>query len=130
MSTLQDEMAALNHRLDHKLDTLRRLRRLHKTIALYLTYAFYLCLAASIVLGFFHQQTLRENGSLVITILFSITPPLIYCWSMRHHYHKQLTEGQKIKNNLYSSFLNDEASRDKVIAYQKQLEDINWQAGI
>ena len=125
MSTLQDEMAALNHRLDHKLDTLRRLRRLHKAIALYLTYAYYLFIAASIVLLFFHQQTLRENGSLVITILFSMTPPLIYCWKMRAHYHEQLTKGQKIKKDLYSSFLNDEASRIEVIAFHNQLEDIN-----
>jgi hypothetical protein len=125
MSTLQDEMAALNHRLDHKLDTLRRLRRLHKTIALYLAYAFYLCLAAWIGPRIVHQQTLRENGSLVITVLLSIAPPLIYCWWMSAHYHGQLTKGQEIKKNLYSSFLNDEASRVNVIAHHNELEDIN-----
>jgi multisubunit Na+/H+ antiporter MnhG subunit len=126
MSTLQDEMAALNHRLDHKLDTLRRLRRLHKTIALYLAYVLWLCLAASIGLLFFHQQTLRANGSLFITIFLSVTPPLIYCCIMRDIYHEQLAKGQALKGDLYSSFLNDEASRDNAIQYLEQLEKINW----
>jgi len=126
MSNLQDEMAALNHRLDHKLDTLRRLRRLHKTIALYLAYVLWLCLAASIGLLFFHQQTLRENGSLFITIFLSVTPPLIYCCIMRGIYHEQLAKGQALKRDLYSSFLNDEANRSKAISYRDQLEEINW----
>jgi len=126
MSTLQDEMAALNHRLDHKLDTLRRLRRLHKTIALYLAYVLWLCLAASIGLLFFHQQTLRANGSLFITIFPSVTPPLIYCCIMRDIYHEQLAKGQALKRDLYSSFLNDEANRSKAINYRDQLEEINW----
>jgi hypothetical protein len=126
MSTLQDEMAALNHRLDHKLDILRRLRRLHKTIALYLAYAFYLCFAAWIGHAFFHQQTLINNGSLVITILSSIAPLLIYCIIRSIFYHRQLTTAQALKNSVYSSFLNDEASRDNAIQYLEQLVKINW----
>ena len=126
MSTLQDELAALNHRLDHKLDTLRRLRRLHETIALYLSYVCWPCLAASIGLLFFHQQTLRANGSLVITIFLSVTPPLIYCCIMRDIYHEQLDKGQALKKDLYSSFLNDEANRSNAIKFHNQLEEINW----
>ena len=125
MSTLQDEMAALNHRLDHRLDTLRRLRRLHHTIALYLFYGFYLG-PVWIVLLFFYQQPLIANRSLVITILISVVPPLIYCLMMFDFYDRQLTKGQKLKKDLYSSFMKDEVNSSKSIEFHDQFEEINW----
>ena len=124
MSTLQDEMAALNHRLDHKLDTLRRLRRLHKAIGLFLLYVL-ICLALIVHL-FFNQQPPRVNESLNIASLIPVTPPFAYCWLMFFVYRRQLNKGQALKKDLYSSFLNDEADRSKVIDYHDQLEEINW----
>jgi hypothetical protein len=118
-------MAVLNHRLDHKLNTLRRLRRLHKTIALYLAYVFYLG-PAWIVLLFFYQQSLMANRSLVITILVSVMPPLIYCLMMFDFYDRQLNKGQELKENLYESFMKDEVNSSNVIKYHNQLEQINW----
>jgi len=123
MSTLQDEMAALNHRLEHKLDTLRRLRRLHKAIGLFLLYVFLLVL---IVLLIFPQQPSRVNKSLIIAILIPVTLSLFYCWIMFFVYRSQLNKGQELKKNLYTSFLHDEANRNKVIDYHNQLEEINW----
>jgi len=124
MSTLQDEMAALNHRLDHKLDTLRRLRRLHKAIGIFLLYVL-ICLALIVCL-FFNQQPPKENKSLIIASLVPVTLPLAYCWLMFFVYRTQLEKGQGLKKSLYSSFLNDEASRNNVIYYHDQLENINW----
>jgi glucan phosphoethanolaminetransferase (alkaline phosphatase superfamily) len=123
MSTLQDEMAALNHRLEHKLDTLRRLRRLHKAIGLFLLYVFLLVL---IVLLFFRQQPSRVNESLLIAILITVMLPLIYCWFMFFVFRSQLNKGQELKKSLYKSFLYDEANRNMVINYHNDLEGINW----
>ena len=124
MSTLQDEMAALNHRLDHKLDTLRRLRRLHKAIGIFLLYVL-ICLALIVCL-FFNQQPPRVNESLIIASLVPVTLPLAYCWLMFFVYRRQLKKGQVLKKKLYSSFLNDEASRSTAIEYHDELEKINW----
>jgi hypothetical protein len=41
-------------------------------------------------------------------------------------YDRKLTTAQALKNNVYSSFLNDEASRSNVIDYHNELEEINW----
>ena len=120
MSTLQDEMAALNHRLDHKLDTLRRLRRLHKAIGIFLLYVL-ICLALIVPL-FFNQQPPRANESLIIASLI----PLAYCWLMFFVYRIQLIKGKTLKEKLYESFLNDDVNRSKVINYHDQLEEINW----
>ena len=117
MNTLQDEMAALNHRLEYKLDTLRRLRRLHKAIGLFLFYVL-ICLAL-IVRWFFTQQQ-------IIAILIPVMLPLTYCWCMFLDYCGQLNKGQQLKKKLYESFLNDEANHSKVINYHDQLEKINW----
>jgi hypothetical protein len=125
MSTLQDEMAALNHRLDHKLDTLRRLRRLHKAIGIFLLYVLLICLALIVCL-FINQQTPEENISLISASLVAVTLPLAYCWLMFFVYRTQLEKGQGLKKSLYSSFLNDEANRSNVIQYHDQLEEINW----
>jgi len=126
MSTLQDEMAALNHRLDHKLDTLRRLRRLHKTIALCLAYVFYLATPWIVHIFCYQQPSIANNRILAITILISVVPPLTYCLLMFSFYDRKLTTAQALKNSVYSSFLNDEASRSNVIDYHNQLEAINW----
>ena len=117
-------MAALNHRLDHRLDTLRRLRRLHHTIALYLFYVFYLG-PVWIVLLFFYQQPLIANRSLAITVL-TVVPPLVYCLMMFDFYDGQLTKGQKLKKDLYSSFMKDEVNSSKSIEFHDQFEEINW----
>jgi Flp pilus assembly protein TadB len=117
MSTLQDEMAALNHRLEYKLDTLRRLRRLHKAIGLFLFYVL-ICLAL-VVRWLFPQQQ-------IIAILIPVMLPLTYCWLMFFVYRRQLKKGQDLKKILYSSFLNDEASRSTAIEYHDELEKINW----
>jgi hypothetical protein len=123
MSTLQDEMAALNNRLDHKLDTLRGLRRLHKVIGLFLLYVL-ICLIF-IRLYFFHQQPPGVNESLIIAILI-LVPPTIYCGYMYIFCRTQLNEGRQLKNKLYSSFLNSEASHSEAINYHNELEKINW----
>jgi hypothetical protein len=124
MSTLQDEMAALNNRLDQKLDTLRGLRRLHKVIGLFLLYVF-ICLALIDHL-FFHQQPPGVNESLINAISILVTLPIIYCLCMFLFYRNQLNEGQLLKNKLYSSFLNSETNHSKAIAYHNELEKINW----
>lgn len=125
MSTLQDEMAALNHRLDHKLNTLRRLRQRHKTIALCLVYMF--CLSpALIVLLCFYQQSAIVTMSLVIAILISFVPPLRYCLLMYSFYNSQLIKAHNLKRELYSSFLNGETSSSNAIKYHNQLEEIDW----
>jgi hypothetical protein len=41
-------------------------------------------------------------------------------------YRTQLTKAKALKKEVYSSFLNDEANRSKVIYYHDQLEEINW----
>ena len=124
MSTLQDEMAALNNRLDHKLDTLRGLRRLHKVIGLFLFYVL-ICLVL-IKLLIFYQQPLGVNKSLINAIAILVMPPLIYCLCMFFIYRNRLNKGQQLKNELYSSYLNSEASHSKAIEYHDKLEKINW----
>lgn len=120
MTTLQDEMAALNHRLDHKLDTLKRLRRLYKTIALYISYLCYLCLPL-IALLFFHQLQTTTGVSLIVTVLISVLPLLAYCWCMFLRYDNRLKNGRNLKKELYLSFMNSTATQADAIYYHSRL---------
>ncbi|MEB3349552.1 MAG: hypothetical protein VKO00_05995 [Cyanobacteriota bacterium] len=124
MTTLQDEMAALNHRLDHKLDTLKQLRRLYKTIALYISYLCYLCIL--LFLDQKYQPLLTTGRGWVITVLLSALPPLFYCFIMCRYYDKLWRKGRNKKQYYYSSFVNNEVNNSTVTTFHELLMNLEF----
>lgn len=107
---LQDELAGLNHRLDHKLDAWRILHRRHRLIALRLAYAFIL-LILSLYFRVITGLQLIPSGTIWV-LSAAIIIPFFYCLRRRSHYWYLLDRGYSLRDSLYSSYLGNEASND------------------
>lgn len=126
MINLQDELAGLNHRLDHKLDDWRRLHRRHRSITLRLGYA-----ALLLILCFYGEifKELRavltspataESPNAILALFAAVVAPLAYCAIKTRHYWNLLQNGQELRDRLYSSCMDGETKNADVKSYHNE----------
>jgi hypothetical protein len=127
MNSQQDELAWLNHRLDHKLDQWRRLHRLHGAIAI-------CCLGVVIFLVSLWQLSRAVPKSLVMRILADIngrpiatlavymaTAALIYCFVRSLNFHCLWSQGLDLKNEIYFSCRGDDIKDEELNGFHNRI---------
>jgi hypothetical protein len=130
MNSQQDELAWLNHRLDHKLDAWRRLHRLHGAIAIcslgVVIFLVSLYLSSRAVPKSLVSHILADtNGRPIATLAsYMTTAVLIYCSVRSLSFHCLWSQGLDLKNEIYFSCRGDDIKDEKLNDFHNRIGEL------
>jgi hypothetical protein len=136
MSKLQDELAWLNHRLDHQLEEWRKLHRLHGRISYLLINLFLILILAA---GFFWRflpgndkcgtaSLAQFDGSFDAYFLTTATLMAVLLFGLNGLkwllYSRLLKDGHELKSNIYSQRVSEkQVTAESLKGFQGDLKD-------
>jgi hypothetical protein len=134
MSKLQDELAWLNHRLDHQLEVWRELHRLHGRIS-YVLINLTLVLAPVFLFLLQSMQdkpqppALSQAGASLSNHMFSVAILMLFLlfvlnslkWKL---YGRLLKDGHDLKSDIYNEYVSEKpTSAQSLQNFQSKLQD-------
>ncbi|MFN9624626.1 MAG: hypothetical protein ACK587_17610 [Cyanobacteriota bacterium] len=110
MINTQDELASLNHQLNHKLDGWRRQQRLYNKTLYFCSHALFTLLIMLVVIKLGNTQAWKDleiNAGLQLlteAVAISIVMPLILSYCKQKLYRKLLSRGLDLNRRIYQAY--------------------------